>query len=336
MKTPTRLKRCASIAVAGTLLAFAAGQASALNPYTYQSSPNGGIYSTSASFNGVSSPLSTIDIAQPSQINQLVVTAQSFYISIQNEINNGMAALAGALSSQGLSGGMPYPGIVTGTLTASVTGLPSGNLAVNVGGLNYSTTLTASGSYVFGLFRFSCVTTLRLGSINFSLEYNPVSGAITNAAPSFVPDQTTQCDSNFSFLPIIGPAIDNKLASLANGLTSVLSGYSGSLLNIQPQQALFGFVNAISPNTYMVGGVDAGMYLRNNIQYLFTGKQVSLSIAQPASFWAPSLRNNTPGPSQYSGNAFTVNFRDNGVNVAGFNVKLTRYFTWTLVGGGEE
>lgn len=333
MKHTIFSKWAARCAAATAVLGLASPWALAVGPNTYQSSPNGGIYAASASFNGVSSPAYTVDIASSSPLHPLVMNAQGFYLSIQDSLNN--AILTGIGTGQGGNVSMPYPGLVAGTLAVSVSGLPNGNLAVNIGGLYYSTLLTASGSAWGGLINASCVVTIKLLDINFSAEYNPYTGAITNATQTFTPQQTTECQSNFSLIPVIGPYIDNKLIERANGLSTVLAGYSGAVLNIQPQQALLGFVNSINPNTYMVGSIDAGMYLRNNIQSLFTGKQITLQIRQPASFHAPTYKNSTPGPSQYTGNAFSVEFFDNGVSVAGFKVQETRYFLWTVVGGEE-
>jgi hypothetical protein len=320
--------------VASLALALAAPHAAALNPYTYQSSLTGGTYTASASYYSASSTISSADLAASSGLRSLVLAAQNYYISTQDSINSAIATQAATVTEASVR--LLYPGILNGTLTATVTGLPNGNLAVSIGGLRYNAQLRTNGSTAGGLLSFSCTTNLALTPMGVSMEYNPYTGAVSNAAPAYTASQSTTCSNSLGWVPLLGSYINGKIEAGVASVATAMNASSGQLLSVQPQQALLGFVNAINPNTYMIGNVDAGMYLKNNIQSLYIGKQISLRIQQPAYFFAPTWSNNRPGPSQYSGNAFSVNFYDSGVQVAGFNVNLTQYFSWTLVGGGEE
>ncbi|MBB2487390.1 hypothetical protein H5407_19310 [Mitsuaria sp. WAJ17] len=310
---------------------LSANTAQARSGNTYQSSLSGSSYAASATWQGSATPLSGGDLAQSAQMSSLIGTAQGYYQGIQWALND--AVRAAVAQSGDVSVRMKYPsGVLRGTLNASLSGLQGGNIRFRLDGLRYDVVLQANGRS--GPVSFECNVSLTIGSIVATLDYNPYTGAISGANVSFEPSQTTGCDNSLGWVPWLGDYINGKLAGAAGQIALATGSFSGRVLDIAPQQALFGFVNAIQPNTYLYGGVDVGMYLKNNIQTLYVNKQVRLSVADPASFYVPSL-NHVPSPSLRSGKALGIEFLDSGVSQVGFQINLTRSFNWVLIEGEE-
>lgn len=307
------------------------GVAQARSGNTYQSSLSSSSYAASASWNGSSTPIASGDLAQSAQMSNLINTAQGYYLGIQWALNDAITAATSQISDVTVK--MKYPsGILNGTLNASLSGLQGGNLRFVLDGLSYDVVLQTNGRQ--GPISFECNTSLTIGSISVSLDYNPYSGAVSGANVQFVPTQTTNCDNSLGWVPWLGNYINNKLAGAGSQLVLAMSGFSGKILDVAPQRALFGFVNAIQPGTYMYGGTDVGMYIKNNIQNLYVNKQVRISVAQPASFYVPT-QNHLPSPLARSGKAVGIDFLENGSPLVGFQVNLVRNFNWVLISGEE-
>jgi len=311
------------------LLSTSAAQARTGN--TYQSSPGPSSFAASATWLGSTTPLFGGDLAQSAQMNNLINTAQGYYLGIQWALND--AVRAAVAQSGDVTVRMKYPsGVLRGTLNASLSGLQGGNIRFRLDGLRYDVVLQANGRS--GPVSFECNVSLSIGSIAASLDYNPYTGAVSGANVSFEPSQSTGCDNSLGWVPWLGDYINGKLAGAAGQIALATGSFSGKVLDVAPQQALFGFVDAIQPNTYLYGGVDVGMYLKNNIQTLYVNKQVRLTVAEPASFYV-STYNHLPSPSSRTGKALGIEFLDNGVSQVGFQVNLTRTFNWALIAGDE-
>ncbi|HLO93959.1 MAG TPA: hypothetical protein VK195_06560 [Burkholderiaceae bacterium] len=324
------MKKIQAIGCALAIL-LSAGTAEAVTGNTYQSSPGPASYAASASWLGSTTPLAGGDLAQSTQMNTLINTAQGYYLGIQWALND--AVRAAVAQSSDVSVRMKYPsGVLRGTLNASLSGLQGGNLRFRLDGLSYGVVLQANGSS--GPVSFECNVSLSIGSIAATLDYNPFTGVVSGANVSFVPSQTTACDNSLGWVPWLGDYINGKLAGAAGQIALATGSFSGKILDVAPQQALFGFVDAIQPNTYLYGGVDVGMYLKNNIQTLYVNKQVRVSVAEPASFYVSTL-NHLPSPTSRTGKALGIEFLDNGVSQVGFQVNLTRTFNWVLISGDE-
>lgn len=319
--------------LAAAVFSVLAGELHAASGSTYQSSLAGSSYQASASWQGGTTPLVGGDLAQSQQMSALLNTSQAYYLGIQSALNDATRAAAAQASGNGISVQMKYPsGILNGTLNASLAGLQNGNLHFVLGGLNYDTVLQVNGSS--GPVSYECNVSLNVGSISLALDYNPYNGVVSGASANFVPSQSVNCDNSLSWLPWVGDYINSRLQSAISSMVMATSALSGQVLAVDPQSALFGFVGAIQPNTYMYGGVDVGMYLKNNIQSLYINKQVLLTVAQPASFYVPTY-NHLPRPASRSGTAVSIDFLDGGVKQVGFKVDLVRNFNWTLISGED-
>ncbi len=310
---------------------LSASSAQARSGNTYQSSLSGSSYAASATWQGSSTPLAGGDLAQSAQMNNLINTAQGYYLGIQWALND--AVRAAAAQSSDVTVQMKYPsGVLRGTLNASLSGLQGGNLRFRMDGLRYDVVLQANGRS--GPVSFECTVSLSIGSIAATLDYNPFTGAVSGANVTFEPSQSTACNNSLGWVPWLGDYINGKLAGAAGQIALATGTFSGRILDVAPQQALFGFVNAIQPNTYLYGGIDVGMYLKNNIQTLYVNKQVRVTLAEPASFYVPT-QYHLPSPSTRTGKAVGIEFLDNGVSQVGFQVNLTRAFNWVLISGDE-
>jgi hypothetical protein len=336
------------LALAGICVAlWPAHDANAVSDRIYQSSFAGGTYKATASLGSQLSSSYTVPVGgSPVAIHNLIMAAQGSYLDLQTRLTQAAAAALAQearkaeadYSAYGLhaSSSFSSPGILAGTFTASLAGLPNGNFRLALSGLHFTGTGSISGSAAGGTLRLNCTARIAVLGLGLSVEYNPLTGAVSNAAPTFQVQIDPTCNSNLNWLlPGLGPYVEGEVEAGVRDSVATFNAASGRLIDINPQRALFGFVDALEASTYMVGGTDVGMYLRNNIGYLYANREIVLTVRQPASFFAPTFWNNRPGPSSYAGSAFSVRFFDSGNPVAGLDVTLTNYFNWILIAGEE-
>jgi hypothetical protein len=133
----------------------------------------------------------------------------------------------------------------------------------------------------------------------------------------------------------VGDLINNYANSTAGAaIQSALSGFNGRLLgptvSVNPQAAVFGFASAIQSGTYMVGGIDVGMYIKNNLLGLLTGSAVNIYMPAPNKYF-PAGTYKTPGPASTSAPQFIITMAD-GSSTVTFGVIATGNYTWEVAG----
>jgi hypothetical protein len=306
-----------------TALALLAGPAAALPQYDiyyYTPSYVSGSYSVAALYNGSSSTLATSSIENTgAPLTQLGTGLTNFYWSIRDDLT---AAFASAIGTQAT---LTSPGGLWGDINMSISGQPDGTLKLAMNGLSYNLQVSARKSDWTGT--FTCNSSITLNGIAMSSVYNPYTGAVTGTTISYTPTQSTSCDSSYSWIPFIGSFIDNYASSTAGRkILESANGFSGKVLNVDPQKAFFSFSNAIQPGANMIGGFDAGMYIKNNMQNLYIGKTVSVFIANQYKWDAP-FRLSAPGAASYSGKRFSIMFSDANSNV-GVAMNVTKNYKW--------
>lgn len=312
------------------LLAFASS-AGAASGNVYQSSVAGTSYSVTANWQGSTTPPVNGNLEQSQQMRELVNTAQAYYLSIESGMNDAVGAAMIRLSQSNLQARLKYPGALAGQLAGSLARNPGGDLHLAISGINYSAALGVSGSE--GLLNFDCNVGLEMGDLRFGLDFNPTTGTSSNkTSSSATPTHTVSCTNSFGWLPWIGKEINRRIEELIRSKINGGFDIGASVLHTEPQRALFAFVNSIQPNTLMLGPIDVGMYIQNNIRNLYLNHQVTLTVAKPSSFYAPT-RNHIPSPLVRSGNAVSFDFYENGVKRTGFRADLARRFNWTLISG---
>ncbi|MDC8758216.1 hypothetical protein [Janthinobacterium fluminis] len=327
------------LSVLGVLLLSGAASARPIHDITmYRPVATGGSYAAQVTYNGNASTVAVSDMANGgAPMAQLVGGASNFYWSIRTKLSEGIAA---GIAAAGQDASVDGPGGLWGDLNMSVSGLPDGSLRMAMSGLSFNINITARKSNWLG--SVTCRSQVTLNSISFSSQYNPYNGAVAGTVIDFTPTQSTSCDSSFSWIPFLGDFIDRKASSmLGSAMLSKLSSLAGQVLPVAPQQAFFGFSNAIQPNEYMIGSFDAGMYVKNNLQSLYVGKTISLFIANDYKY-EPGNRNQ-PGPASAGGTSLALNFSDANGQV-GFAVNANKNYTWVKYiipgtngpGDGEE
>ncbi|MFM9438304.1 hypothetical protein ACFDR9_005408 [Janthinobacterium sp. CG_23.3] len=312
-----------TLGIIGALLVSGAASARPLYDVTmYAPVVVGGTHTAQASFNGNFSTLAASDMANTSApMAQLLGGASNFYWSIRSKITAGVAE---ALAQSGQNASITTPGGMSGDINVSVSGLPDGNLSMRLNGLTYSVGITARKSNWLGT--VTCNSQVYMNSLSLASQFNPFTGAVAGTSVDFTPTQSTSCDSSYSWIPFIGDFIDRKASSLiGNAILQQMNSVSGQVLTVAPQNAFLGFTSAIEPGKHMIGGFDAGMYIKNNIQSLYTGKTINLFLANDYKYNLSSR--SSPGPSSATGTAFSINFSDaNGQ--AGFSINTTKQYTW--------
>lgn len=346
----SRIRGLAFVIAAATPLC-----ASALNDRVYQSSLSGGNYTSYAALGTATALGSPVSIGASSAQRNLVNNAQSAYLGLQTTLNqevlNSARAAAASVSSGSVTVEMGVAsGILSGAMAIDVSGSPyTGDVTVSVSGLRYVTSLSMHYK-LGGWLDATCGVTVTMANIRLVSAFNPVTGLSTVPASVWYDmTHTESCDSNFWWLPGVYTLIDGELrnrigSALQPAISSGQGPYFGRIVNVNPQLALFSLLGAVAPGTYMVGGIDVGSLIISTVSStpaLFYQKTLRLVVAQPASFFVPTLWNNNPGPSQRSGNAIRVDFCDvscvspAGSTQSAFGVNLTQYFTWTLISGEE-
>ena len=233
-------------------------------------------------------------------------------------------ALRTALTPKGVT--LLTPGGMTGDLFLNITGAGPGNLALSAGGFNYSMYMEGS-KYVLGI-KITCRVDLRLNNVQFRSNYNPYTGAVSNASASYNAEQSVDCSNSLDWFPLLGDLINNKAQSMiGSAINQQVNAWSGRVLDVQPQRALFGFTAGIQAGKYMVNGFDAGAYLLNNLSNLYVGKNISIFVANEYKY-EPHVTFPTPQPDlQVRGNRFSVEFSDASSRIA-FLIDANKTYGW--------
>ncbi len=349
------LGKCiAAIAIGAATLA--PNFAHALNGRVYQSSLSGGNYTPFASVGTATAfgPAAALNTASGQR--SLVNNAQSAYLQLQTLLNDELMKAARSAAS-GVSPGSATvqmgvaSGILSGTMAIDVAGsVYSGDVTVSISGLRYVTSLAMH--YKLGAWLDAdCGVSVVLDNIRVVSSFNPITYAATSPASVWYDmSHSESCDSNFWWFPGVYSLIDNELKrkigeSLQPAIAAGQSWYFGRIVNANPSLALFSMLGAVTPGTYVLPGYgDVGSSIINTVTTtpaLFYQKTLRVSVPQPASFFVPTLWNNNPGPSQRTGTAIRVDFCDvvcstpPASSQPAFGVKLTQYFSWTLIEGEE-
>lgn len=289
--------------------------------YYYAPVATGGTHSAAAYYNGSWSTLAVSDMANTAApLSQLEGGLNNFYWSIRNDLTTAFSASIGTQAT------ITSPGGIWGDINMTVGGQPDGTLKLNMSGLSYNLSFTARKTNWYS--SVTCNSQITLNGISMSSVYNPYTGAVTGTTMQYTPTQSTSCDSSFSWIPFIGGFINDYASSTAGReILKAAGGFSGKVLDISPQKAFFSFTNAIQPGTNMIGGFDAGMYIKNNMQNLYIGKTISVFIANQSKY-EPS-RLSAPGLPSYTGTRFSIMFGDQNSTV-GLAMNVTKNYTWRL------
>jgi hypothetical protein len=286
-----------------------------------------GTYTAQVNYNGSNSTIGSASIASSDALLTRFVTglSNSYWSIRSNLVNNLTGSIAGSGASlTGLG--------QTGDIRIGIAGVTGGNLKMDISGLSWGLDVTATKSNWLG--SVTCNSRIDLANVAFSSQYNPFTGAVSGTTINYTPSQSTSCDSSFSWIPFVGDFINRKAGNIVGSkILDAANAWSGKVFDVNPQKALFGFTDAIAPNTYMVGGLDAGMYLKNNLQNLYVGKRVDIFIANEYKY-EPIARQPAPGTTAFSGNRFSIMFSDASTRV-GFSVNANKNYRWEqrILGG---
>jgi hypothetical protein len=288
----------------------------------YDPIQTGGQYTAYVTYHGTQSPRVTQDMSSNGAVLSQFVNA------LNKGYNAVPAAMISKINAVAAQQGVTVNSVLqSGSISASLVGGSGGNVQATLSGLSYNLFFTAQKSY--SILNVNCTVTVSIANVKVTSTYNAFTGAVTGRNATYTPSQVTNCDNSLSWIPFVGDFINNKAQNIiGSAIQSGLNGYNGQVFPVSPQTAIFGFANAIQPGAYMVNGVDAGMYIKNNLTNLLAGKSVSVFIAYPNSYY-PLPYYKTPGPASISMPAFSINLAD-GASSVQFDVIATGDFTWEL------
>lgn len=248
----------------------------------------------------------------------MVGKLNNFYDSIRSDLTNTLTTAIGGEAT------VTSPGSLWGDINMTVGGQPDGTLKLNMSGVSYSLDLKIRRTNWYS--SVTCYSKLTLNGISMSSGYHPYTGAVSGATINYTPTQTTSCDSSFSWIPFIGNFIENKASSqVGSAILGMASGFSGKVLAVNPQSSFFSFSDAIQPGTNMIGGFDAGMYIKNNMQNLYTGKTVTVFVSNPYKYDPRPVY--SPPANMISGPRFSIMFGDQNGSV-GLTLNANKNYTW--------
>lgn len=286
----------------------------------YTATQTSGYYSARVNFQGNSSPVVTSDMTNAgAPITAFVNALNAGYQQLPIDMKN-------ALSGYAASRGVTLTSLTqSGDISVGIVGNADGTATMTLSGLRYD--FSVSGSQTQYGVTISCTSNATILDAVVTTTYNPFSGALTNSRVSYTPVQSTNCDNSLSWVPFLGDFINNKADNyMGNLVQNLLNSYSNKVIDLNPTVAIFGFTNSIQRWMYMVGNVDAGMYVKNNLPNLIQHSTISVYAMAPNKYF-PAGKYKTPGPSTTTFPAFGVTFT-NGSSTISFTVSATGFYTW--------
>jgi hypothetical protein len=244
-------------------------------------------------------------------------------------------ALIDMVASSAASQGITYnnDGAMTGTITASVSGLTGAQAGYNqlaFGGANFYASFSRSFSTAGGAISGSCTASLSLQNIQFSVVYSPATGQVnTDATPviplTYTPASSTHCSTSFDWVPFLGSFADRYIAGKVNAaVLADLNAFSQqSLSTVVPSLNLPGLTTGIERGKYVIGGVDWGAYIADNVASLFTGKSFTITLGE----WSPPPLTRDGGPDSYGSTLLSLDLSDGSRHLT-FSGTLTDNYTY--------
>lgn len=250
-------------------------------------------------------------------LGALIVDAQNVPYQIQYALNT---AVANAVNSQGARFGS---GTLTGLPTITLRPSSSGVIYVTLSGLSYRFNASYSGTKA-GIINFSCTNTTYYNNITITAQLGSADGALP---PNKIGingnlSTSTDCDSNLTWmLPVLGSILVNKAegavdSAIANSIQSGLSSVTQKFFFLRDQNWQVGLQRLI-PADKVVGGFAIGQYIQNNLAYLISNSQISMTVGGGADM-KPVVGTNEP-PRQLGGDAISLTLTSPGLS---FSVKL--------------
>ena len=320
-----------------TLLLAAVGMlASASSFANWEASMNSGSYVATVTAPGGSVSTSEAipyGTAAPGPIGKLARSVEQLRNNLQQAILTQLQAAAAPTNSTITI----YP-VVHGTLTTSLKGLTgayAGYNQLSIGGATTKAAISTSMSK-WGI-GATCTSTVTFNNVQFAATYNPVNGAIlNNSAVTYAnlnPSTFVSCSTSLDWVPFIGTMIDNLAAAKIN--TALQSGFVALdqqlVSTVFPTQtAQLGIDTVLTPGKFVIAGVDWGAYIDNNFATLFTGKSLTVSMAEylPPSTTSGSVR--APADFTLDTKTLVVDFSD-GTRSLTVSIDDVEDFTWDYV-----
>jgi hypothetical protein len=316
-----------------TLLLATAGMLASASCFAgFTPSYNGGQYVATVTAPGgsmsVSEAIPGVNVA-PGPIGAL---ARSAY-GVRDRLRQAILAQLTSVTSTGSSISV-YP-VIHGTITASLTGLTGAYAGYNqlrVGGA--TTTATISSPISIPGLNPTCITTVTFSNVQFAATYNPTTGqmlddpAVTYA--NLNPSTSVSCSTNLDWVPFIGTMVDSLVANEFNAeLQSTLVAVDQNLVSsvFPTATAQIGIDTVLKPGQFVIGGVDWGAYIDNNFGSLFTGKSLTVSMAEylPPTKSTNALRQ--PNDLTVDTKSLVVDFSD-GARTLKVSIDDIEDFTW--------
>lgn len=224
-----------------------------------------------------------IGVAASGPIGKLASSVYAVRSGLQQAL---LAQVTNATASTGSSITI-YPA-VHGTITASLAGLTGNYMGYNqlsVGGPTTTTAVSTSMSK-YGI-SATCTSTITFSNVQFAATYNPTTGQILNdpavTYANLNPNTFVSCSTSLDWVPFLGSMIDSfASAKINSALQSSFAAVDQNLVSsvFPTATAQIGIATVLTPGKFVIGGVDWGTYIDNNFASLFTGKSLTVSMAE--------------------------------------------------------
>ncbi len=249
--------------------------------------------------------------------NSVDQAAKNAYAEIQTQ-------LAETISQQlvGKPGYQSHSFAFSGPLNLTLT--PAlGSHAVTLGG--FSASLVAKYSSGSGLTRVTCTAWIDIGPIKLtSGSFDSPTGKFYGLQFVGTPvGRHANCDNGLSWLPVIGWILDDFIDGKAEqALASAVAEALNKPIKVFEASTFMGLQETLSSGVFIDGSDDLGMYIKNNLQNLFLGAQVSVFVQDPSfvpkveAEWDAYFQAVNPPPIQQTDRRFAISFSSPNATVS--------------------
>jgi hypothetical protein len=186
-----------------------------------------------------------------------------------------------------------------------------------------------------GLLTVTCKVSIQVGSLKFGSDvFDTTGGKFYGLRVLEAPvSRKVDCDSNLSWVPVIGWLIDDYAAAQVNAsLAPALERAFNTPIELFRASNFMGLGDAIPSGYFMAGDYDLGLYLKSNLQGFFSGGNVTVFVQDPAYvFPLPAVdwdaHINTPGspPVERTETRFSIVFSFPGFSASFEAMRWYRY-----------
>jgi len=289
-------------------------------------------YVGSVSYNGMSA--SVTEAGFNGKMASFVPKAYSlpyiFQTNIDDLLRKSLPGFGGTLISSAASG--PFSISLLG-----LSGGLSGFNSLSFYGPSYNANFSATGNK-FGI-GYQCTGTLSLKEISATVVYNPYDGTINSdqnlTKINLNPVVSIDCTSSLSGIPVLGNLIQEIFVkpkevvateAFKSKINSISQTIVSSFIPVAPNYlGVYSALPSLPYNLQSLGGLDVIAYIKNNFAYLFTGRQIKITVG--VHNLPSAIKYGVPKQADYLSVPLTIDFSDSSIRLS-FSISEVANYEW--------